>query len=138
VIGLVLAVACVAVPTCSATRTTNCATPTPMVAWDGVESDMLAGYRVYSRVGGQPMVLAATLPCEWADLDEDGVFETRNCRGASFAVPIQRFNGINPGTSYELAIKAVDLLDRESLLYSNPIYICAPPLYVIGSRAPYN
>jgi len=138
ILASILLAACLPIRTCTPTITTNCATPTPVLAWDEVTSDVLAGYRVYSRTGGDALKLTSTLPCEWADLDEDGVFESRNCRGSSFGVPVQRFDLVQPGVLYEFSIKAYDLFNQESPLFSNPIEVCCPPIYNIGSHGPYD
>jgi hypothetical protein len=78
------------------------------------------------------------LPCEWGDLDDDGIFETRNCRGADFSIPVQRHCPFCYDYSlYEFAVKARDLFGRESELFSNPIAICMPPIYDIFGGGPY-
>jgi hypothetical protein len=110
-----------------------------MVQWDPVVSSMLAGYELFARTGGANLQMVSHLDCEWADLDEDGVFDTRLCRGADFSIPVQRHcPGCADGVIYELAVKAYDLLGVRSAQYSPTITICMPPLYQIGSHLPYN
>lgn len=137
-VAAVLPLICTPLPTCGGAVTVNCATPTPVVGWHEVDDYALAGYRLYVRDNGDPLVRVADLPCEWDDIDEDGVLETRICRGADFYVPVQRHCATcAPMNLYEFAVKAYDLLGRESVAYSNAIAICMPPVYDIAAHGVY-
>jgi hypothetical protein len=134
-----LAVICAPIPTCTPSLPTNCATPTPVVIWDGIHDANLAGYRLYVRVAGGPFALASDLPCEWADLDEDFVLDARLCRGADIGIPLQRYcPACLPFNLYEFAVTAYNLTGIESLAYSNGIPVCMPPVCDISRHGPCN
>jgi hypothetical protein len=129
---LLTALACTPVPTCATPEAIDCATPTPMLQWDAVETVDLESYLLYVREDGGPLTFVTALPCEWADLDldDDGLLDTRVCRGADIAIPVQRYCATcAPFGLYEFAVKARDLLGRESVLYSNPVVICTTPIW---------
>ena len=138
-ISLILAVACVALPTCSPPVVTGCATPTPTIQWTPVVSPTLAGYELFSRKGSAAFQPVAQLPCDWFDPDDDGVFDLRICRGAEFTIAVQRYcPTCNPGETYDLAVKSYNFIGTRSVQFSPTVTICMPPVYQIGSRLPYN
>jgi hypothetical protein len=122
-----LLIACTPLPTCTVPVTVSpCATPTPCFQWNPVADADLAGYKVY--VDG---VLLVTLPCEWFDADENGIPDTRFCRGADAPIPLQRYcPACQPFFSYTVTVKAYDTANNESLLFSNPDSACMSPICV--------
>ena len=134
-----LALLCTPTPTCGGAVTVNCATPTPVIRWDAVVGADLAGYRLYIRDNGGPLVRVAELPCEWLDLNDDGVFDTRICRGVDFGIPIQRHCATcAPISLYEFSVKAYDLFGVESVAYSDAISVCMPPVCDVVGRGVCN
>ena len=121
-IALLLAALCAPDPTYS---------PTPTLLWDQAQTDALAGYTLYYREDGGPLVSLGDLPCEWEILDDSGIFTLRHCRGAEFDIPVQRYcPACKVGNLYEFTVKAIDLMGQRSLDYSNAVAICFPPICV--------
>ena len=108
------------------------ATPTPVVAWTQNADADLAGYSLYYREPGGTFQRLLDFPCQWYDLDEDGITDTRWCRGPDLGAPLQRYcAACAPLTSYEFAVKAYDLAGNASLL-SAALPICFSPICVRG------
>ena len=131
---LLAVIACTPLPTCTVPVTVSpCATPTPVVQWSNVTDADLSGYELYWRnAGGGIFGLLARLPCEWYDTDDDPLTPPAiSCRGADFAVPLQRYcPGCTPNNEYEFAVKAYDTGGLSSLAYSNIVTICFSPICV--------
>jgi hypothetical protein len=126
------AMSCMPLPTCLDNGNVSpCATPTPTLRWDHNTTGGLAGYRLRARQGGEAFVVVADLLCEWSDRDEDGIDETRFCRGGEFDIPVQRYCEVCvPGQEYEFVVTAFNGLWQESVVPSNPVTECMPPLCV--------
>jgi hypothetical protein len=134
-LSLLLAAACIPLQTCTfwsdgTPQVTPCASPTPTIQWDQNVDFDLAGYDLFWRVAGSGSFgLLQRFPCDFDDLDGDGTLETRWCRGADFAVPLQRYcPGCQPGQDYEFAVTAYDSSGLTSLAYSNVVSVCFSPI----------
>ncbi len=101
---------------------------TPVVQWDQANMDFdLAGYEVSATEG--PLTLIQRFPCIWKDLDvpPDGVTDIRSCRGADFAVALQRF--LLGGHQYSITIRGYTDTGMRSPKDSAPITVCVPPTW---------
>lgn len=133
------AVACTPLRSCVSDGDLNCATPTPMLRWDYPSTrDALDGFDLYSREDGGPMLLASTLPCDFYDADEDGVKETRLCRGLDFGIPVQRYcASCAPYGLREFAVKAKGITGVASA-FSSAVSICMSPECDLATRGQCN
>ena len=140
---ILAATVCVPLPTCSPARPTNCASPTPTVAWDQVQDADLAGYKLYYRATStSPWVLLGTIACQWDDFTSSTLAATpalyRFCQGAELDVPMQRFCPLcSSMQSYDFAVKAIDNAGNLSASYSTPVSVCFPPTWA-GRGTPWN
>lgn len=128
--ALLLAVACSPLPTCTEPITVSpCASPTPMLAWDKFSNSNLSGYDLYYRESGGAFQLLKKLPCQWLDLDADGSYETRFCRGVNLPIPLQRVcPSCLPFNEYEFAITAYDFDGGTLAGQSNVETVCFSPI----------
>ena len=127
---LLASIACTPLPICVDNGNVSpCATPTPTFQWDQVADLDLAKYQLYyNEPGGVPQLLVE-FPCEWHDLDMDGTFETRFCRGADIPIPMQRYcPSCQPLIDYEFRVKACDLAGNCSAAFSNMDHACFSPI----------
>ncbi len=125
--ALLLAAACVPLPTCSATITSNCATPTPTIKWDQPASDVPATvYRlIWRRVGD----------VQWRGLYDLAVFDEivgdeseKRIPGVEMDVPLPR---ILPTTEQliEVEVSIISVAANGVEAAPSPsITICMPPL----------
>jgi hypothetical protein len=137
ILALLLFAVCTPLPTCSATITTNCATPTPVLSWDRTPDDLtttppsiIAGYKLYACFPGGTPQLVRDYPY-W--LEDDGV--TKRFYGVDIPVPIQRVTSTE-FQDVEYRVKAYDTAGRVSQNYSNVITLC--PSHVWVKPEPYN
>lgn len=103
------------------------ATPTPTAKWDQVQSVDLAAYLVEYREVGGTWQRARDFPCDWLDLDEDGIVDTRWCRGPQLDIALQRYGSFSPFTQYEFSVKWRSLSGVESAR-STALPICFSPV----------
>lgn len=135
---VLLAATCTPIRSCSATVTTSCASPTPVVLWDQIPDATLAGYSVYyNAVGGTPQLLV-DIPCSFYDSNADDLPDARFCRAPDLGTPMQRYcPGCAAFNAYEFRIKAYTLAGIRSLDYSSPLTVCFPPIWA-GRGTPWN
>jgi hypothetical protein len=131
--AVLLIVACTPLQTCTAVLTTDCATPTPCIAWDQVTDTDLAGYELNRREPGGTWQVERDFPCEWFDTNDppDGSDDVRLCRGPDLDVPLQRYcPSCAPFNEYEFCVRAYDSTGNRSVDCSNTVTVCFPPLCV--------
>lgn len=111
--------------------------PTPTLQFDPSPSpDMeVAGYGIEYRQPGGSWQLAAQLPTERNDLDDDGTLETNIRRGVETHIPPFRYYNGTPNTLYEFRVFAYS---AEGPYYlksdrSNMVSACHPVYCVRGS-----
>jgi len=118
---------CTPLRSCSASITTACETPTPVVRCDpsspGSTGSPIAGYALYYRASG------ATTWTKLSDLgcyvDPDDPTSEIVCRLPKLGVPVQRYcDSCVEGRLYEFAVKAYDAAGRYSLDYSHTVTSC--------------
>jgi len=129
---LLAAMSCVPTPTCTATLTTDCATPTPVVTWSAATDDVgVVGYALYAReTGTTQWTLNASMPgIQYFDEDAGSPLGPLWCQGVSVGVPLQRYFEMLPNVSYDIAVKAYDAEMNFSMDYSPSVTVCAPPIY---------
>ena len=134
-LAALLLAACVPLPTCSATVTTGCASPTPVLAWDPAPAEYpkIIGFSIhYSLVGGVPQKLGDYF-CTFDDTDEDSATPPiRTCP----AFPTQRAGPTRTANrKYVFYVTWYDSLGQVSP-YSNSVTICEPPIWP-GPPTPY-
>ncbi len=134
---ILAAVSCTPLPICLDNGNVSpCATPTPVLMWDHVPDADLAAYVVLERDPGGNWSTLGEIPCEWGDVDEDGINDTRLCRGADFGLPIQRYCPYcAPFTLHEFSVLAKDDAGNLSVAPSTMISVCFSPIWIEG---PYN
>lgn len=123
---------CTPIRTCTATITTGCATPTPVIAWDPDPDVRIAGYSVfYNEPGGTPQKLADYL-CPLFDHDGDpSTPMVRVFTPTTIGFPTQRAGPTRiPGREYVFTVKWYTADGIWSDAFSNPVTICEPPLCV--------
>lgn len=126
--GIAVVATCVALPHAACVPDSTYSV-TPTLLWDQVDSDVLAGYTLYYRENGGPLIVLTDLLCEWETLDDEGLYKLRHCRGGEFDIPVQRYcPACAPLHEYEFTVKALDLFDARSTSYAATVSICMPPL----------